>query len=65
MEILIEGSPSYRNTSKEYIDDYYDYEEEESYDNCSLASSLYYPLRRSETHYKRYKYNNTILARLC
>ena len=62
----IEGSPSNirldrvnfpdtSNSNLTYIDDYYEYEEEESYDNCSLASSLYYPLRRSETHYKRYK----------
>ena len=33
--------------------DKYDYYEEESYDNCTLASPLYYPLRRSEIHYKR------------
>jgi len=43
------------DTSKAYIDDYYDYEEEESFDNCSLASPLYIPLRRSETHYKRFR----------
>ena len=26
-----------------------------NYDNCYLASPVYYPLRRAETHYKRYK----------
>ena len=34
-------------------------DEEETDDNCVLASPLYYPLRRSESHYKRYKWNNT------
>ena len=42
-------------------DDEYDYEEE-SYDNCSLASPLYYPLRRSETHFKRYKRSIPVLG---
>ena len=28
-------------------------EEEPLYDNCSLATSLYFPLRQSETYYKR------------
>jgi len=37
-----------------YDEDYYEYSEEPQ-DNCSLATSLYYPLRRSETHYKSFR----------
>ena len=43
------------NNSSNAVDevDYYEYEgEDESYDNCSLAVPLYYPLRRSESYFK-------------
>jgi len=42
-----------RITDSDY--DKYDYYDEESYDNCTLASPIYYPLRRSEIHYKRFR----------
>ena len=34
-----------------------------NYDNCSLASPVYYPLRLAESHYKRY--NNTGHLSVC